>query len=179
MKTALYIGRFQPFHLGHHSVLVDLAEQGFDRIYIGIGSAQYSCSEDNPLTAQERRRCIKETVHYRPVAAQIAMIDIPDIHNDATWVDHVEKILYSVTTHYDVVVSGNDWVRRLFLAKQRPVQIIRPRLQISATQIRQWIRAHNSAWREFMAPACAAWIEPIIYNSHGPDRSQDQNSPTR
>ena len=41
MKRAFYIGRFQPFHLGHYSVITSIAEE-VDELIIGIGSAQTS-----------------------------------------------------------------------------------------------------------------------------------------
>ncbi|MCD4800755.1 MAG: adenylyltransferase/cytidyltransferase family protein, partial [Methanococcoides sp.] len=47
MKRAFYIGRFQPFHLGHHSVITSIAEE-VDELIIGIGSAQTSHEVNNP-----------------------------------------------------------------------------------------------------------------------------------
>ena len=39
MKRGFYIGRFQPYHNGHQSVLEHIAGK-VDEIIIGIGSAQ-------------------------------------------------------------------------------------------------------------------------------------------
>ncbi len=39
MKRAFYIGRFQPYHNGHHAVLSAIAKTA-DEIVIGIGSAR-------------------------------------------------------------------------------------------------------------------------------------------
>lgn len=48
MKRGFYIGRFQPYHNGHQSVLEHIALE-VDEIVIGIGSAQLSHLTDNPL----------------------------------------------------------------------------------------------------------------------------------
>jgi len=37
-NRAFYIGRFQPYHLGHHAVIQKIAKE-VDEIVIGIGSA--------------------------------------------------------------------------------------------------------------------------------------------
>ncbi|MEM0023032.1 MAG: adenylyltransferase/cytidyltransferase family protein, partial [Archaeoglobaceae archaeon] len=47
---ALFIGRFQPYHLGHHEVVKKILEE-VDELIIGIGSAQESHSLENPFTA--------------------------------------------------------------------------------------------------------------------------------
>ncbi|NTV27538.1 MAG: adenylyltransferase/cytidyltransferase family protein, partial [Methanothrix sp.] len=49
----LYIGRFQPYHLGHQAVLDRIAEE-MEEIVIVIGSAQESHTSENPFTAGER-----------------------------------------------------------------------------------------------------------------------------
>ena len=60
-NDALVIGRFQPLHNGHLEVIRKVASE-CDRMIIGIGSAQYSHSRDNPFTAGERYLMISETV---------------------------------------------------------------------------------------------------------------------
>src|SRR3970040_1541422 len=50
---ALWIGRFQPFHLGHLSMAKRILAE-VDELVIGIGSAQYSHTPENPFTAGER-----------------------------------------------------------------------------------------------------------------------------
>jgi nicotinamide-nucleotide adenylyltransferase len=53
MRRGLYLGRFQPYHLGHHEVLKQIARE-VDEIVVGIGSAQKSHEKENPFTAGER-----------------------------------------------------------------------------------------------------------------------------
>ena len=53
MKRGLFIGRFQPFHLGH---LKDIkrAIQEVDELVIGVGSSNEECTKENPFTVEER-----------------------------------------------------------------------------------------------------------------------------
>jgi nicotinamide-nucleotide adenylyltransferase len=52
-RYSLVIGRFQPLHLGHMDVIRKCADES-DHLTIGIGSAQYSHTVDNPFSAGER-----------------------------------------------------------------------------------------------------------------------------
>ncbi len=49
MTRGFYIGRFQPYHQGHHRVVQDIAEE-VDELVVGIGSADQSHSVRNPFT---------------------------------------------------------------------------------------------------------------------------------
>ena len=51
--TALFIGRFQPFHSGHVDAIKQISEK---EIIIGIGSSQYSGTDDNPYSFEERKK---------------------------------------------------------------------------------------------------------------------------
>ncbi|RLF01945.1 MAG: nicotinamide-nucleotide adenylyltransferase, partial [Thermoprotei archaeon] len=53
MGRGLFVGRFQPFHLGHLKALRWILERE-DEVIICIGSAQYSHSLRNPFTVGER-----------------------------------------------------------------------------------------------------------------------------
>ncbi len=153
--SVLFIGRFQPLHLGHLSVI-----ERYTDLVIGIGSSQYSRTGDNPLTAAERRWCL-EQVTTAPI------IDIPDIHADDRWVEHLLKIVYTVTPTVDCVISGNPVVKRLCTAAGLIVETIEPTIQIDATTIRSLIRAHNPTWKQYVPAAIHTTIEPNIADTGG------------
>ena len=61
---AVYIGRFQPFHNGHLSV-IKKAEEIADSVLVLVGSANASPSIRNPFTYNERRDMIIKSVNVR------------------------------------------------------------------------------------------------------------------
>lgn len=107
----LIIGRFQPFHLGHLSVIKKIAKE-CDAIIIGIGSAQYSHTLENPFTAGERYLMLSKTLaeerilNYYPVPVE-------DVNRYDVWVSHVEALV----PPFDVVYTNNPLTKRLFLEK--------------------------------------------------------------
>ncbi|MEA3254563.1 MAG: nicotinamide-nucleotide adenylyltransferase [Candidatus Altiarchaeota archaeon] len=104
--TALIIGRFQPFHLGHLMLIKEAARDcGF--IMLGIGSSQESHTQENPFTAGERREMIIRSLEIPP---KFAVYDIPDIGDNRRWVSHVEKLV----SGFDVVYTNGELERRLF-----------------------------------------------------------------
>ena len=108
---ALFIGRFQPVHKGHLMVLQD-ASKKYDKIIIGIGSSQYSNTKDNPFSADERKKMIKESLEKSNIS-NYHIVLIPDIHNPPKWVSHV----LSIVSDFDIVLSNNSFTKKLFLEK--------------------------------------------------------------
>jgi len=51
MQKALFIGRFQPPHLGHKKVIQNLAKK-YNKITIAIGSSNQKRTTKNPLSAK-------------------------------------------------------------------------------------------------------------------------------
>lgn len=147
---ALYIGRFQPFHLGHLYALSQIREP---EIIIGIGSAQYSRTEDNPYTFEERKRMIEEVLEE----GQATILAIPDIHDEEKWVEHV----LDITGPIDVVYTGNAWVKELFGKEGQHVQDLIIKNPYSGTTIRRLIREDSPAWKEMLPEHIAEIIEKI------------------
>jgi nicotinamide-nucleotide adenylyltransferase len=106
-RRAFYIGRFQPYHLGHQNVLESIAQE-VDEIIIGIGSAQASHEPDDLFTAGERVLLMTEALETLGVKHYI--IPIEDIRRNSVWVSHV----ISMTPPFKVVYSINPLVIRLF-----------------------------------------------------------------
>lgn len=117
MTTALLIGRYQPFHKGHLEVVKKILED-CDKLIIGIGSSQYSGSEDNPFSGEKRKDMIEESLKDEGISPdRYEIILIPDIHDNDKWVDHVKGIC----PEFDVVYSRNELTQRLF--KEASVEV--------------------------------------------------------
>ncbi len=109
--NALFIGRFQPVHNGHLQVLKQISKD-YEEIIIGIGSAQYKNTSQNPFSFEERRIMIYQSLVEENIT-NYQIVAIPDIHDPPNWVDHV----CSIVNNFDVVISNNTFNRNLFSEK--------------------------------------------------------------
>ena len=107
----LIIGRFQPFHIGHLSVIKKIAKE-CDAIIIGIGSAQHSHTLENPFTAGERYLMLSKTLKKEKILNYYP-VPVEDVNRYDVWVSHVEAL----TPKFDVVYTNNPLTKRLFLEK--------------------------------------------------------------
>jgi len=155
MKRAFYIGRFQPYHLGHHTVLAKIADE-VDEVVIGIGSAQKSHNLSDPFTAGERVMMIRhalEDIDIRHYA-----LPIEDIQQNSIWVSYI----LSRTPPFDVVYSNNPLVIRLF--EEADIDVLQsPMYQrdiYSGTEIRKKMIAGED-WGHLVPSSIADAIEEI------------------
>lgn len=108
VQRALLMGRFQPPHRGHMAA-IRAAARRYDRVFVGVGSAQHSHEPRNPLTVGERFELLQAALDELGIQ-NVALFPIPDIHRHARWVEHVEGLV----PRFDVVVTNNPLTRRLF-----------------------------------------------------------------
>ncbi|MFQ5975895.1 MAG: nicotinamide-nucleotide adenylyltransferase [Candidatus Hydrothermarchaeales archaeon] len=133
----LFVGRFQPFHNGHLQVLKQILKD-VEKLIIGIGSAQYGFTKDNPFTTEEREEMILRTLSKEGLK-NFEIVPIPDVNDDNIWVAHVEGIV----PEYDVVFSNNSLVKTLFTNAGKEVKTFSffKREEYSGTEIRRRILA--------------------------------------
>ncbi|WP_319509043.1 nicotinamide-nucleotide adenylyltransferase [uncultured Methanolobus sp.] len=155
MRRAFYIGRFQPFHLGHYSIINDIARD-VDEVVIGIGSAQKSHELKNPFTAGERVMMIRHSLEDANVKHYA--IPLEDLQRNAVWVSHI----ISMTPPFDVVYSNNPLVVRLF--KEAGINVRQPpmykREGYSGSEIRRRM-LNDEDWRSLVPEAVADVIDEI------------------
>ena len=151
-----YIGRFQPYHYGHQSVIEHIAEE-VDEIVIGIGSAQLSHSPMNPYTAGERVLMITRALE-QSVSLPFYVIPIEDIQRNALWVAHARAI----SPPFNAVYSSNPLVVRLF--NEAGTDVISPEMYIrenySGTEIRRRMLAGDD-WASLVPSVVADVIREI------------------
>lgn len=157
MRRGLYIGRFQPFHLGHLSAVKQALEQ-VDFLVIGIGSSQYSHKTDNPFTAEERRVMIDATLKENDIKPdRYEIIDLPDIHSDPEWPAHVMML----TPDFEVVFTLSAIVKKLFEKHTsigvRPIKV---EIDINATEIREKMMTGGD-WKKYLSPSVIVELEKI------------------
>lgn len=91
-KNCVVLGRFQPFHKGHESLVLSAhayAEDHSLNLTIAIGSAQHGYEPMNPWTIEERVEMISQWVTSMDISATIVTIE--DINDPPRWVEHAEK----------------------------------------------------------------------------------------
>lgn len=106
MITALIVGRFQPFHLGHLKN-VEYVLDRVDEVIIVIGSSQKSYTQDNPFTAEERTEMIRNSVGD---INRCTIVPVSDIHDNERWIKHVVVL----TPKFDVVYTNSQLEKELF-----------------------------------------------------------------
>ena len=153
---ALFIGRFQPFHRGHVTMVKEILKSTTE-IIIGIGSAQYSHTGDNPFTAGERSEMIKRTLDAEGIS-DYQIVPIPDTHVHSVWVGHV----MSLVPAFDAVYSNSALVIRLF--KERGVKVeslpMTDRTRLSGTEIRRRIHVGED-WASLVPEPVVRFITEI------------------
>ena len=157
-----YIGRFQPYHNGHHSMVERISEE-VDELVLGIGSADDSHTTHDPFTAGERIMMITKAVAEYDLTTYV--VPLEDINRNAVWVSHVE----SMCPDFDVAYSNNPLVVRLFEeagieVRQSPM-FDRDRLE--GSEIRQRM-IDDESWRDRVPASVVEVIEEI----HGIKRLQ-------
>ncbi|MGB8448141.1 MAG: adenylyltransferase/cytidyltransferase family protein, partial [Nitrososphaeraceae archaeon] len=92
MSRGLFIGRFQPFHLGHKAS-IDFALSQVESLVIVIGSSQKSYEARNPFTSGERILMIKESLNADVDLDQkrLFIIPIPDINIHSLWTAQISN----------------------------------------------------------------------------------------
>jgi nicotinamide-nucleotide adenylyltransferase len=162
MTRGFYIGRFQPYHEGHHRVIEQIATE-VDELVVGIGSAGDSHSARNPFTAGERIMMItKALVDFDLVTYAVP---IEDLDRNAVWVSHVQ----SMSPNFDVAYSNNPLVIRLFdeagiEVRQSPMY---DRDVLEGTEIRRRM-VEGGDWESLVPDAVVEVVEEI----DGTDRIQ-------
>ena len=168
VKRGLYVGRFQPFHLGHLGAIKDILKE-VDELIIVIGSAQYSHLLDNPFTAGERMVMIRKALEEAGLSySRFWIVPVPDMHLHMMWVSAVE----GYTPSFDVVYSNEPLTRRLFIEAGYEVKAIRfhKRKIYSSTEIRERMLKDKS-WEKLVPKSVAAFIKEI----DGVNRLRDLN----
>lgn len=158
LKRGLYVGRFQPLHLGHLNAIKDVLKEA-DELVIVIGSAQYSHTFNNPFTAGERLVMVRKALEESGVnSKQIWIVPVPDVHLHMMWVSSLE----GYTPHFDVVYSNEPLTRRLFMEsgyKVKPIHLF-DRKEYSSTEIRQKM-VKDENWQKLVPKSVAAFIQEI------------------
>jgi len=135
-KTAVFLGRFQPFHIGHMSIVDRIFQQDFARLLLIIGSADKSGTDENPWNVQEREEIIRASIPLE-IQEKIDIASLADVPDDDVWCENLKVLLSSEV----ILFTGNEWVRDI--CERHEIQtdwIGSYDIDISGTRIREMIK---------------------------------------
>ena len=162
MRRGFYIGRFQPYHDGHHSVVERIAEE-VDELVVGIGSADQSHTTSDPFTAGERIMMITKSL----VDLDLVTYPVPieDLNRNSVWVSHVR----SMSPDFDVAYSNNPLVVQLF--DEAGVEVRRSKMfnrdVLEGTEVRERM-IEGDDWESLVPDA----VVEVVEETDGVERVQ-------
>ena len=141
-QIAGFVGRFQPFHLGHYKVVEKYREK-FQEFTLIIGSSSESGTEENPLSFEDRKEIIEACF------PDLEIVGVEDTEKDSDWARKMEDL------DLEVVLSGNSWVKEAL--QDSAVEVIEPEVFdpniYSGTEVRRRIKSKEE-WR-YLVPGCS------------------------
>ena len=136
----MYLGRFQPFHVGHRAIMKKMMEE-CHVVIICLGSSQEERTARNPLTNEER---ISMIIGAMPeLIGKAVFVKIPDREdkgNDSSWGEYVFKLIKDWCGYTPEVVYEGEEEERVSWWESLGVEvkkISREDIPISATLIRK------------------------------------------
>ena len=139
----LFIGRFQPFHLGHlHAVRYALSRA--DNVWIGIGSSNRSLEKHNPFSSAERREMIESSLDDGALQ-RVGIYEIPDLGDHKRWAENIR----ATVPRFDAVFTNDEVTRHIYSRRGITVLSIpfESRDSLSGTSIRERI-ANGGDWED-------------------------------
>jgi len=149
-----FLGRFQPFHLGHHTV-VEKEKNNYEELQIIIGSPEKSRTERNPLNFEERKNLIQACFPNLKVIGIKDTEENPQESDPKTsanqkWAEKFEN------KGFDIIISGNNKVKEI-IETHTDINVEKPEMFseriYSGTEVRRRINS-GEEWR-YLTPECS------------------------
>ncbi|MFH1586233.1 MAG: nicotinamide-nucleotide adenylyltransferase [Candidatus Diapherotrites archaeon] len=156
MKRGLIVGRFQPYHLGHHNAIKNILKE-VDEVVIVVGSTMESYLEEDPFTAGERVEMISRALKAEGIFEKCFIIPVPNVDEYALWTGRIR----SYTPNFDVVYSNNPLVKKLFEADGVEVRkMVSNRREIDSVKIRKAMM-NGTEWKQLVPKEVADYLNKL------------------
>lgn len=95
----VYIGRFQPLHVGHEQVIRDALER-VETLIVVVGSSFIARTPVNPFTFNERQQMIEGVFAHEVATGRVIVVPANDYEDDDAWADEVRSsVKWAITKH--------------------------------------------------------------------------------
>jgi bifunctional NMN adenylyltransferase/nudix hydrolase len=136
MKLAVVIGRFQPYHLGHHDLITKASKEN-DTVLLIIGSTNVLPNYKNPFTKEERKWLIIKHLEASNLTNVVIRFQADKDYDD-DWVQDINGHVLSLEEDPTQVViycnpKDEEYYRENFVY---PVETVNT-TNISATRVRE------------------------------------------
>ncbi|MFH1253451.1 MAG: nicotinamide-nucleotide adenylyltransferase [Candidatus Uhrbacteria bacterium] len=157
-NISLFIGRFQPFHNGHLSVIKGMVKVN-DKVIVGIGSSNTHGTPDDPFTREERREMIQRALQDENIIPlrDVSFVNLPDMPEDEAWAKMCLEICENKIT---AVWTGNEWTKKSFASAGVKIQDIKEVPGLSATEVRRRMKVGED-WKSLVPEVVADYIREI------------------
>ena len=156
MKRALIVGRFQPYHSGHHEAIKNILKEA-DELIIVVGSSDESHKAENPFTAGERIEMISIALKEKKLFEKCFIIPVADVHENSIWVSKIK----SYCPKFDVVYTNNPLVKQLFETSGLEVKKMVSKLKdVDGVKIRKAILSGDE-WSGLVPDAVKDYLKKI------------------
>lgn len=92
----IFIGRFQPYHLGHHAVVIEALERA-NKLIIVLGSANVAPNIKNPFTVKNRIKLIRDALTEEQ-NNRVVFTEARDyLYDDVKWVNEIQAHVAQIT----------------------------------------------------------------------------------
>lgn len=183
MKTAVFIGRFQPPHLAHLKTIARALAR-YDRLIVVLGSALCYPTTKNPFSAEERERMIQESLASEtqqrdktsssPLSTRwpgtpsstpdprLHYLHMPDdFYDDPRWFRTVRSAVEAIAgPDADIRITGFDKDQSSYYLHGFSNWLFEPSgvvSSLSATSIRNSYFAGSDGWKG-MVPQAVRWF---------------------
>ncbi|MBI2135402.1 adenylyltransferase/cytidyltransferase family protein [Candidatus Woesearchaeota archaeon] len=161
MTTALFLGRFQPFHNGHLYVIKEALKEA-DKIVIGVAYNDKADRNENPFSVKERIEMIDLALPANEIG-DYTIFPVPDNEDDSKWVEELETLLpkFDVVYMSDKNTFGEKWVERC-LKEKYTIRRIKSITGIDGTIIREKIK-NKEEWKSLVPSQVAVYITKLMH----------------
>jgi bifunctional NMN adenylyltransferase/nudix hydrolase len=162
LSHVVFIGRFEPFHLGHNMILQEgltLAE----KVIVVLGSHKKAPTSKNPWTSDEREQMIRVTLTPEQ-NARVEFIPIRDyLYQENNWIVEIQQKVADYTEYSDNVKlighksDRSSYYMNLFPQWGEPIDF-KTDVPTHATDIRNLYFTLDAGFKKFVHPKTAEFM---------------------